>query len=161
MDVALRTQHPDFLTDLRDSGAKEDVLGAVQRDHDAPVAGPLETDLPAIVRLLDRPHVERRLEPAVPEVGGIGVLRRVPRRRSERGRQNQVNGIGVVVGEREVRTVAEQAEVEPRFELLRALRFQHVRRLQAARKQPSDPVLRGRLPGALGDTAEDLREIGS
>ena len=98
VDVALRTHHAELLTDLRDSRPEEDVLRAVQREHDAAVAGPLQAHLPTVVRFLDWPHVEGRLKPAVPELGSIGVLLREPRRRSKGRRQNHIDGLGVVVG---------------------------------------------------------------
>ena len=135
-------------------------MRAVQGEDQAAIAGPLEADFPAVVGLLDRPGVDRRFEAAVAERGGVLVLKRVAGGRRQRRREDDVHRLGAVVRERGIRAVAEQPEVETRFQLLGAFRSQHVRRLLAAGQQPADPVLRGGNAGPLRDAAKDLGEKG-
>src|SRR5882724_879804 len=154
--------------DVRLEVADRDELRAAQRQHHAAVTSPLQTELPPVVRPLNRPHVERDLEPAVAERGGVLCLEREPRpRRRHRRQQNDVLGLGVVVREAQVRLVAEQADVEPGLEFLGALGTERVGALDRPLHQATKSRLRRRFASALRDAGHDRvreevrgREIG-
>src|SRR6266545_2314429 len=95
--------------DVRLEVADRDEVRAAQRHHHAAVTRPLQTELPPVVRPLNRPHVERHLEAAIAERRRIAGLQRESRsRRRHRRQQNDVLGLGVVEREAQVRLVAEQ-----------------------------------------------------
>src|SRR5205809_6784156 len=142
--------------DLVDEVADRDELLAAEGEHGVAIAGPLQADLPAVVRLLERAYVQRRLPPTVPHGGGVRPLLEVTDGGVQRLQQDDVLRLLVVPGDAHIGPVLEEAEVHARLELFGALRLQDRRRPQLlARHQAPNPSLRRGVAGALSNAADD------
>src|SRR6266480_116857 len=159
-------QHAELLADLRDvlhEVADAHEVRTTERQDHAAVLGPLKAKIPPVIGPLNRPDVERHLEPAVAERRRIACLQgEAGARRRDRRQENDVLGLGIVVREAQVRLVAEQAEVEARLELFGPLRPQIGGTPDRALDETAESSLGWRLTRALRDAGHDRvgQEVG-
>src|SRR6266550_2480386 len=159
-------QHAELLADLRDvlhEVADAHEVRTTERQDHAAVLGPLKAKIPPVIGPLNRPDVERHLEPAVAERRRVACLQgEAGARRRDRRQENDVLGLGIVVREAQVRLVAEQAEVEARLELLGPLRPQIGGTPDRALDETAESSLGWRLTRALRDAGHDRvgQEVG-